>query len=475
MGDALSIIRNLVTYRRNNRKTPDVLAQQQLAAFRKMVRHAMDHTEFYARHYQGLDPDQVVPRDLPIVTKQDLREHYHDFFTDSSLRREDLEAFVKEPSNFGTYYKGRYVVLHTSGTTGPSTILVYDREAFARIKAVSLVRGFDRPASPWTAAKVAVNPVKPKFAIVVIDGGLYPAVTNFMYQPAATRHFFQIERFSLFTPLDELVAALNEYQPWFLIGYPSVIAALALEQKAGRLHILDGPPRRSVATLSEPLLPQVRRLVKEVWGLPVIDTYGTGECLPLARGCSKHGCLHVNDDLAMMEVVDEDLEPVLAGVQGKSILVTNLFNHVQPFIRYQVSDLVTLAEAPCDCGSPLTTIQSVEGRTEEMIWLEDDGGNRELLHPYLFVVAMFRVPAVKDFQVIQTGPHRLQVRLEPIEPGMLDEEDVRRELRRELELAQLRSPLELDYKIVDHIGPDPSTGKVVRVKPLDITDLSHSK
>ena len=195
MGEALSIIRNLVTFRRNNRKSPEALAQQQLGDFRKMVRHAMDHTEFYARLYQGIDPGKVVPRDLPIVTKQDLREHFHEFFADDGLRRDELEAFVKDTNNFGRYYQDRYVVLHTSGTTGPSTILVYDRQAFARIKAVSLVRGFDRPASPWTALKVALNPVKPKFAVVVIDGGFYPAVTNFLYLPAATRLFFQLKRF----------------------------------------------------------------------------------------------------------------------------------------------------------------------------------------------------------------------------------------------------------------------------------------
>ena len=89
---------------------------------------------------------------------------------------------------------------------------------------------------------------------------------------------------------------------------------------------------------------------QEAWGLPTIDTYGTGECLPLARGCSKYGTLHVNDDLCLTEVVDETDQPVPAGQRGNAILVTNLFNHVQPFIRFKVNDMVTVSEEPCPCA-----------------------------------------------------------------------------------------------------------------------------
>ena len=476
MGEAFDIIRNLVSYRRSGRLDVEGLKALQLARFREMVRHAMDHTAFYARLYEGVDPDRVVPEDLPVVTKDDLVANFHDFLADDALRLDELREWVKDPDNFGRYFRDEYVVFHTSGTTGQSTVMVYDREAFSRIKAVGLVRGFDRPASPWTALKAAVNPVRSRFAVVVIDGGLYPSVTNFLYMPKSTRVFFEIRIFSLFTPMEELVRELNDYQPWFLIGYPSVIAALAYEQRAGRLHILEDPPRRSVATLSEPLLPQVRRVVKEVWGLPVIDTYGTGECLPLARGCSEYGNLHVNEDMVHVEVVDErkiavDVvderrRPVPAGIQGRSMLVSNLFNHAQPFLRYEVSDMVTLSTEPCPCGSALARLESVQGRTEEMIWLRDADGERELLHPYLFVVSLFRVPSVREYQVEQVSATELLVRVEPVEGETVYLDDVRAEVARELRRTRLRNPPEIGYQLVDHIGPDPETGKVRRVLPL---------
>jgi len=466
VGEALRIIRHLVTFRRNGRKDREALQQLQLKAFRRMVRHAMDHTDFYARLYAGVDPDRVQPSDLPVVTKDDLLADPRGFLCDDRLRLPELREWVKDPACFGRYFLDRYVVFHTSGTSGPSTIVVYDRKAFELIKSVSLVRGRARPVSPRVALRALIEPSKKRYAAVVIDGGLYPAVTNFLYLPKTTGRFLDLRIFSLFTPLDELVRQLNDFRPKHLIGYPSVIATLAAEQLAGRLNLFDEDRDRSITTLSEPLHPHVRALARDAWGMPVIDTYGTGECLPLARGCGSHGRLHVNDDLALMEVVDENLEPVPPGVQGRHVLVSNLFNTAQPFLRYRVDDLVTLSPEPCPCGSALTPVESVQGRTEEMIWLESGEEHPELLHPYLFVVAMFRVPSVREYQVEQRPGRVLLVRVELADgrPGDLDR--VKAEVDRELDRAGLRAPVQLEYEVVDRIGPDPATGKVRRVLPL---------
>jgi phenylacetate-coenzyme A ligase PaaK-like adenylate-forming protein len=57
-----------------------------------------------------------------------------------------------------------------------------------------------------------------------------------------------VARFPVTQPIDQIVAGLNAYQPLALMGYPSMLALLAVEARAGRLRIL---PRRIVTT-SEP-------------------------------------------------------------------------------------------------------------------------------------------------------------------------------------------------------------------------------
>ena len=54
---------------------------------------------------------------------------------------------------------------------------------------------------------------------------------------------------------------------------------------------------------------------------------------------------------------------------GKKILVTNLANTVQPFIRYEVGDQVSVAEGECRCGSRLPRVAHVEGRAAEIFWV----------------------------------------------------------------------------------------------------------
>lgn len=79
---------------------------------------------------------------------------------------------------------------------------------------------------------------------------------------------------------------------------------------------------------------------------------------------------------------------------------------------------------------------------------------------------MFRVPAVRDYQVVQTSGHELRVRIEAAEGENFNLADVRKAVDGEFAKARIRTPVDLDYEVVDFIGPDERTGKVRRVIPL---------
>jgi phenylacetate-CoA ligase len=46
------------------------------------------------------------------------------------------------------------------------------------------------------------------------------------------------------------------------------------------------------------------------------------------------------------------------------MLLTNLFNPVQPLIRYDLVDAVTMTDEPCPCGCAHRRITSVDGRID---------------------------------------------------------------------------------------------------------------
>jgi phenylacetate-CoA ligase len=76
-------------------------------------------------------------------------------------------------------------------------------------------------------------------------------------------------------PLDEIVHRLNDLQPLGLYGYPSMLARLAAEQAEGRLLIAP----LSVTATSETLRAEQRQLIRNVFGVPLVNTYGATEGL----------------------------------------------------------------------------------------------------------------------------------------------------------------------------------------------------
>lgn len=59
--------------------------------------------------------------------------------------------------------------------------------------------------------------------------------------------------------------------------------------------------------------------------------------------------LHLNADWVILEPVDAALRPVPPGNPSHSTLLTNLANRVQPIIRYDLGDSVTMLPAPPSC------------------------------------------------------------------------------------------------------------------------------
>jgi phenylacetate-CoA ligase len=130
--------------------------------------------------------------------------------------------------------------------------------------------------------------------------------------------------------------------------------------------------------------------------------------------CRK-GRLHVNSDWFIVEPVDTSGGPVPADRRSDAVLVANLANHVQPVIRYQFGDGVVLDAEPCACASALTTIR-VEGRTDEILRVSRTGGGEVVLLPMAVATVVEETLGVRRYQVLQTAPSTLTVRLET-DPG----------------------------------------------------------
>jgi len=87
-------------------------------------------------------------------------------------------------------------------------------------------------------------------------------------------------------------------------------------------------------------------------------------------------------------------------------LLTNLANHVQPLIRYDLGDRVTLLPQACACGSSLPVLH-VSGREDDILKLASGPGREHVKVVPLAVSTVLEEAGLFDFQLVQEGPRRL--------------------------------------------------------------------
>src|SRR5690606_33710932 len=71
----------------------------------------------------------------------------------------------------------------------------------------------------------------------------------------------------------------------------------------------------------------------------------------------RHRRLHVNADWVILEPVDASYGPVPVGEPSATVLATSLSNRVQPIIRYDLADSVTVLPDRCGCGTTRPAIR----------------------------------------------------------------------------------------------------------------------
>src|SRR5258707_1684087 len=111
--------------------------------------------------------------------------------------------------------------------------------------------------------------------------------------------------------------------------------------------------------------------------------------------------MHLYEDCSIVEVVNQDNRPVPPGTQGAKVLLTVLFRRTQPLIRYEVSDLLRISERPrCPCGRPFALLETIEGRTTELLYLSSVTGREEGISPLQFQTVFDTLP-ITGWQVVQ--------------------------------------------------------------------------
>jgi phenylacetate-CoA ligase len=345
------------------------------------VRWVNEHSRFYRSHWQGYDLSDW--HHLPTVDKQLMNAHFDTFNTVGIGKELAMQTALRseQERDFAPTIGGNTVGL-SSGTSGQRGLFV--------------LSPYEQAAWAGTILARALHRLSPRGERVAF----FLRANSNLYESVGRGRLIRFRYFDLMSPLEETIAALNQFQPTILSGPPSVLEQLAQARAKGQLRIAV----HQIISAAEMLEPQDKVFLESSFQVSLHQVYQATEGL-IGISCTQ-GSLHLQEDLVavQLEPLDQDrYTPIL----------TDLWRRTQPIIRYRLGDVWRLGVG-CGCGSGWRTIR-VEGRMGDVLKFETGKGLYRL-YPDDVRQIILGVDAVRDYAVVQEQIGHLLVFLEADKP-----------------------------------------------------------
>lgn len=362
----------------------EALERWQERQVQKRLRLVRAHSPFY-RELWGDNPLAEWGR-FPVIDKAVMMEHFDRLNTAGIRKEEAMEtALEAERTRNFTPQIGGITVGLSSGTSGSRGLFLVSPDEQAAWAGIMLAKVLPGPL--WKPEKVAF--------FLRANSNLYESIGSGRLQFAY---------FDLLEETGKHVERLNSYEAGIWAAPPSVLRQLAEQKRNGRL---TSAPRR-IISVAEVLDPVDAGVIRETFGLPIHQVYQCTEGF-LASTCP-HGTLHLNED-----VVHIGKEYVQDDPSGRKFvpIITDFSRTTQPIIRYRLNDVLTEAEHPCPCGSVFTAIERIEGRCDDVFYVEQTGGGRlkPVFPDFITRAVLAASPAIEEYRVIQHGGAELAIEL----------------------------------------------------------------
>ena len=209
--------------------------------------------------------------------------------------------------------------------------------------------------------------------------------------------------------LNAYMAALEQFQPEIIDGYPSAIHIIA--EHALRTGINGYVKPGAVLVSAETVFPHQRRAIEGAFHAKLYNQYASSEGAPFISEC-RSGRLHVHLDSGLIEIVDLQGNPVAPGEIGEMV-VTSFTTRVTPLLRYAIGDtaIPSSEDSPCPCGLSFPTVEAIVGRTDDILWSAERGFVGRL-------DTVFKgVPnTICEAQIVQISPEAIILNLVPDRP-----------------------------------------------------------
>lgn len=165
--------------------------------------------------------------------------------------------------------------------------------------------------------------------------------------------------------------SILQYQPKYLIAVPSFLLKLIDYAEKNNIDYNNSSVKGVIcigeALRQADLTPSIlAQRITEKWDIKLYSTYASTEMGAAFTECEFTQGGHVNPELIITEVLDEENKVVADGELGE-LTVTTLGVEALPLIRFKTGDMVRKHTSTCSCGRHTYRLGPVEGRKRHMI------------------------------------------------------------------------------------------------------------
>lgn len=421
-------------YYEDNKKNREDILRNSLKCFRITLKYAYKKSSFYKEYYKShnikfQDLDEILPQDIPVIDKKTVIDNFFEIATEGIDRDKYKKALEKGEMlpSFDDVF-----IVHTSGSTGTPCPFLYSRQAL-----VSLESNFARlSVTGENRLSLKDFPIKSLYVAPVGSGYACTALALFGMKQYHCKNIIIDAK----TPLEEWREKIKDYDPLYLSGYPSCINLIAELQQKGELNLKP----KKIITGGEPLSPEYVKYFKNVFKADIVDYYGCTESILIGAGGSAYEGIYLFDDLNYIEADEKS-----------RLIITPFYNHLFPLIRYKTGDIAENMKKQGYGSLPYTHIDRISGRQEDLIWLINENGQEDFLHP-LFLDDL-SVKGLLKYQFVKTSDTSFTLNC------ILTDKNTDKEIERQLKtFLTYKNMNNIKFRInpVNELYRDPKSGKV---------------
>ncbi|HXB10167.1 MAG TPA: AMP-binding protein [Puia sp.] len=352
------------------RLPPAGIKTAQEKELRALLQQLDNRSTFYQRQFRrnNIRPESIITLEditrIPPTTKEDLQQYNWDFLC---VDKKDIREYTS-----------------TSGTLGKPVTIALTESDLHRL-------AYNEYASFSTAGG---GPGDCYQLMLTLDRQFMAGMAYYM---GARQLGAGVIRLGPGAPSLQW-ETIYRLQPTAIVAVPSFIVKLINYAHEQHIDINHSPVKKAIC-IGEAIrnpdlsLNVLGQKITTNWNIQLYSTYASTEMQTAFTECEAGRGGHHRPELLIVELLDEDDQPVQPGSPGE-VTITTLGVEGMPLLRYKTGDIAIGDPSACSCGRHSLRLSPVLGRRKQMIKFK----GTTLYPPALFDL-LNGMPEIKDYVV----------------------------------------------------------------------------